>query len=129
MAIFETGEFNHIKYDTFLTTELPPRIQPLSNREVTLEYIYANNDFDILKRYVDKDFYKIPSIPYTVKHDDRIDNLAYKFYKDPDYWWILMMFNKLIDPFTLENVVTLNVPNVSKLYLYLTRQRMKYLNK
>jgi hypothetical protein len=125
MAIFQKAEFKQIKFGDFITTEVPPKLQPLTNRAVTLEYIPINNDYDTLKRFIDKEFYKLPSTAYTVKHDDRIDNLSYQFYKDPDYWWVLMMYNKLIDPFEL-GVETLSIPQASKLFLYLTRQRMKY---
>jgi len=125
MAIFQMAHFNQIKIKDFITVEVEPRIQPLTNRAVTLEYISKNNDYDVLKKFVDNEFYKLSSTSYTLKNDDRIDNLSYQFYNDTDYWWVLMMFNKLIDPFLLD-VETIKIPQPSKLFLYLTRQRMRY---
>jgi len=125
MAIYRYVSFNQIKWDVFISALEPYRVQSLTNRAVTLEYIPNNNDYDVLKKSIDRDFYKLPYIVYSVLVEDRIDNIAYTFYKDPDYWWVLMLFNKLIDPFTLD-VPTLNIPQSSKLFLYLTRKKMEY---
>ncbi len=42
---------------------------------------------------------KIPSsdqdISYQVKSNDRIDNLAYKFYSEPLLWWVIAFYNNL----------------------------------
>lgn len=123
MAIHRYASYNQIKWDTFITVIDPYKVQPLTNRSIMLEYIPLNNDYDVLKKFINKEFYKLPFIEHTVKHDDRIDNITFKYYGDPDYWWAVMLFNKLIDPFEL-GVSILKIPNPSKLFLYLTRQKL-----
>lgn len=38
--------------------------------------------------------------PYTLKQEDkRLDIVSHKYYDDPDYTWLIMMTNNLIDPY------------------------------
>jgi len=36
---------------------------------------------------------------YLVKEGERIEDLAYRIYGDPNYNWVIMLMNDIIDPF------------------------------
>jgi hypothetical protein len=36
---------------------------------------------------------------YTAEENDWFDNIAYKFYGNPKLWWIIAVFNNVINPF------------------------------
>jgi nucleoid-associated protein YgaU len=73
----------------------------------------AINRYEFTKKMKEKDCYgttRYPEFPkkstdlYIISREgDRLDNLAYEFYEDPRYWWILAEANKL-------GHGTLNVP-------------------
>ncbi len=45
------------------------------------------------------------------REGDRLDNLAYEFYEDPRYWWILAEVNKLgHGTFNIEPGIQLRIP-------------------
>lgn len=37
--------------------------------------------------------------PYTVRDDDRVDILAYRYYDDPSYAWLVWYSNETVDPY------------------------------
>lgn len=37
--------------------------------------------------------------PYTIKEGERPDNIAYKYYEDERYAWLIFLCNKIIDPY------------------------------
>lgn len=37
--------------------------------------------------------------PYTVRSDDRVDILAYRYYDDPSYAWLVWYSNETVDPY------------------------------
>lgn len=41
------------------------------------------------------------SILHTVVETDRIDNLSYRYYGTPDYWWLILDKNPGVDPLEL----------------------------
>lgn len=50
------------------------------------------------------------------------DAVAYKFYGDSQLWWIICLFNGIVDPYTeLQAGVKLKVPRLDEVLLYLTR--------
>lgn len=36
---------------------------------------------------------------YTVKRGDSYDSIALYFYNNPTYWWVILDFNRISDPF------------------------------
>lgn len=47
----------------------------------------------------------------TSKGGDRLDNLAYKYYKDPSYWWIIARANHFEDgKFSLKAGIEVRIP-------------------
>lgn len=41
---------------------------------------------------------------------ERLDTLAYQYYGDPDYWWVIALANRIMDPFTLPVGQQLRIP-------------------
>jgi hypothetical protein len=51
-------------------------------------------------------------IQYTVNMNDRIDSLAYQFYKDPVLWWVIAEANDLeILPTDLQTGMVIRIPS------------------
>jgi len=59
---------------------------------------------------------KLPKITYTehvYTQGERLDQLAYKYYKNPEYWWIIPEFNPEISDFTnIPTGTVIKIPNV-----------------
>ena len=50
---------------------------------------------------------------YTWTQRDRIDLVAYKFYSDPNLWWVIMDYNpEYPNPFDIPLGATLRIPGV-----------------
>lgn len=67
-----------------------------------------------------EDFY------HTVRHEDRLDRIAYRFYKDlvPDsskYWWVIADANEIENPLDLSEWVGVEIliPNIINVKLEL----------
>lgn len=53
---------------------------------------------------------------YVTKAGDTLDTLAYKFYKNPSYYWAIADFNRIQDPFeSLPKGKQLKIPVLSSL--------------
>lgn len=50
---------------------------------------------------------------YIVIQGDNLTNIAYKFYNEPLYWYLIADVNKIFNPFELEIGQTLIIPNLS----------------
>ncbi len=64
-------------------------------------------------------FLNVPSIFFseqdnyhlvTIMDNLRLDLIAYKFYLEVDYWWVIALANDLLDPFNLEVGKILRIP-------------------
>lgn len=58
----------------------------------------ANNRLEWWERF---EFPRDPSdIVYTVEnfYEGRLDYIAYVFYSEPRYWWVIGMYNNILDP-------------------------------
>ena len=50
---------------------------------------------------------------HTYVQGERLEQLAAKYYKNPQYWWIIPEFNPQISDFTnIPNGTVLKIPNV-----------------
>ena len=50
---------------------------------------------------------------YTYKEGDRLDNLAMKFYRDPERWWVIAEYNpQVTDPQRIPAGTVLRIPRV-----------------
>jgi hypothetical protein len=58
-------------------------------------------------------FNKMTYYEHTYVQGERLDQIAYKYYKNPGYWWIIPEFNPQISDFTnIETGTVLKIPNV-----------------
>jgi hypothetical protein len=42
---------------------------------------------------------------------ERLDTLAFKYYGDSDYWWVIALANRIMDPFSLVPGQQLRIPS------------------
>ena len=63
-------------------------------------YINIKDYFHVLK--VRDDIYREETlyVPYTILNGERPDEIAYKFYDDEQYYWILLQINEITDYYT-----------------------------
>lgn len=52
----------------------------------------------------------VDTIDHVLSVGERLDLLAFKYYGDPEYWWIIAMANRIQDPFSLTVGQRLRVP-------------------
>ncbi len=57
-----------------------------------------------------------PFVSHVVKPGDSVDSLALYYYNNPTYYWIILDFNRLQDPFApLIQGTTLRIPTFSSI--------------
>ena len=52
----------------------------------------------------------VDTVDYIYGIADRLDLLAYKYYGDSDYWWIIALANNVQDPFSVAVGQRLKIP-------------------
>jgi len=123
MAIYIPSTYGQIQSDTFNYVKNQVKQQTICDKKIVLSYINTQNDFDILAKTLDSSFYNLPFSIYTIQYGDRIDNISYNFFGDTDFWWLILMFNNLVDPFTMDNVTSINIPKQDPLRMYLSQKK------
>jgi nucleoid-associated protein YgaU len=43
----------------------------------------------------------IQTVQHVLVLGERLDILATTYYGDPDYWWVIALCNRIVDPFSL----------------------------
>lgn len=72
----------------------------MSNYFLTTEIDYNNTTIiDIFKKFEFKKFSPNDYIYYTVKNGETPEIIAYNYYGTVDYWWIILLYNNILDPF------------------------------
>lgn len=56
-------------------------------------------------------FYKV-----TPQYENRLDLVAYKFYHNPLYWWVIAYASDIKDPFNVPSDTILRIPSTTTLY-------------
>lgn len=76
-------------------------------------------------RYYNVVNYECTQIPLTVTNSTydythvlsdeagRLDLVSLRIYNDPSYWWLIAMFNGIIDPSIVPVGLRLRIPNLS----------------
>jgi hypothetical protein len=65
---------------------------------------------------------------YRVTDEDLMapDLISYKVYGTEEYWWLILRFNRIIDPFTeLETGDLLYIPNIVDIYEWYKSNRRR----
>ncbi|HEU5118654.1 MAG TPA: hypothetical protein VFT74_18800 [Isosphaeraceae bacterium] len=52
----------------------------------------------------------VDTIDHVLSVGERLDLLAFKYYGDPEYWWVIALANRIQDPFSLTVGQRLRVP-------------------
>jgi hypothetical protein len=84
-------------------------------------YEYSNIDF--VSRSLDGApypivFYATSSLNHVAYREhsyitgERLDQLAFQYYKDPSYWWAIVEFNPDLDFYNLSDGTVIRIPNV-----------------
>jgi len=53
----------------------------------------------------------VTTVDHVIEAGQRLDVLAYKYYGDPDYWWVIALANRIIDPFSLTVGQLIRIPS------------------
>lgn len=61
------------------------------------DYKLAKNLFRRLKIRGSENSFAISTQKYTVQPFEKIEQVAFKFYGDPAYWWVIAIVNNIID--------------------------------
>ena len=74
-------------------------------------------------------YYSIRSLPisyiYTLELNDTMELVALKTLGDTDYWWVLSLYNQIINPFNPgAQTRTINIPNKQELHLLLAKMEL-----
>lgn len=83
--------------------------------------IYRSMLDEFLETYVFKDIPISESDVYVVIDSgwqNRIDLIAYEFYKNPDLWWVIAMANNITNPMYLEVGTRIRIPGLNTLWGY-----------
>ena len=82
----------------------------------TVDYFATNKTQDVENPVV---FYEFSNLGYvkfwTHKYveGERLDQIAFKYYKKPEYWWIIPEYNPEVQDFTnIAPGTVLRIPNV-----------------
>lgn len=56
----------------------------------------------------------VETVDHILAVGERLDGLAFKYYGDEDYWWVIALANRIMDPFSLEVGTRLRIPRSPK---------------
>lgn len=74
---------------------------------------YREGDSSLQRRAINHEA-DIDDKLYIVIQGDTITSIAYRFYRIPQYWFIIADANNLINPFNIEMGDSLIIPNLDK---------------
>lgn len=69
--------------------------------------------FDLFEKVDYTDYQGFQYHIVTTDQQNRLDLVAYQFYEDASYWWLIAMANKIIDPFILQPGTQLRIPSIA----------------
>lgn len=56
----------------------------------------------------------VDTIEHIVRGGERLDIIAHRYYGDEEYWWIIALANRIMDPFSLTVGSRLRIPSEAK---------------
>ena len=112
--------FNYVKYDI--------KDREFGGRNMELCNIFYNRTKDKeIEDLIEDMLYKNEWVYYPVKSHDSWASIAKKFYNDMDYYWVPIVFNKIVDPFkALEDFNMIRIPYWRFTQQIPTRWKFKY---
>lgn len=112
--------FNYVKYDI--------NDRDFGGRNMNMCNIFYNRSKDdMIDELIEDMLYKKQWIFYPVKTHDSWANISLKFYNDVEYYWVPIVFNKIIDPFkALEEFNMIRIPHRRFIEHIPTRWKFRY---
>jgi hypothetical protein len=56
----------------------------------------------------------VETVDHVLSVGERLDLLAYRYYGDEEYWWVIALANRIQDPFALTPGTRLRIPSDAK---------------
>ena len=96
-------KYNNVCRYTLLRTLRDSDTQKLYHENWNKKYVTYDKSVDT--------YIKVPR-----QYENRIDLLAYKYYGNARFWWIIALANEIIDPFDLPVNTQLRIPPKDAIY-------------
>lgn len=125
MSIYKNARFSEIEFKKFIRGRKIEVHQDILSRNRYLSFSRTLQDFNVLTHIFDAEFY---NMPYTIKklvEGDRLDNLADDAYGDPDFWWLLAKYNRIVDPRDF-NLTQIKIPIKTYVISYLVTKIIEW---
>lgn len=52
----------------------------------------------------------VDTVDHILNRGERLDHLAYRYYGDAEYWWVIALANRIQDPFKMAVGLRLRIP-------------------
>jgi len=95
-----------------------PRVYSnLSRYSIYRQIIDSNNDtyLETANQYVIKTSETDVYHEVQPNEENRLDIIAYKYYNNAEYFWVIAMANSIVDPFVIKRGDILRIPALSSL--------------
>jgi nucleoid-associated protein YgaU len=56
----------------------------------------------------------VDTIEHVIQGAERLEIIAHRYYGDEEYWWIIALANRIMDPFSLTAGARLRIPMTAK---------------
>ena len=126
MSIYKNATFSDIEFREFIRGKKIETKQDILSRSDYLSFSRTLQDFNVLTYVFDKQFYNMPYTTKMLMESDRLDNLAYDTYGDPDFWWILAKYNRIIDPRDITNLTQIKIPLETYVMSFLVEKTIEW---
>lgn len=93
MAIYKGSRYEYSTVD-FFSTSLDGQLKPV--------VFYEMSNLGLISYY-----------EHEYKEGERLDDISYKYYKRPNFWWLIAEYNPQVSDFTnIPSGTVLKIPNV-----------------
>lgn len=125
---YTPASFGGIVFDKLTFASNPPTTNRITQWENGIHFDPDLNDYNPLDNIYDDTFYQLPYVRHTVASGEagRPDLISFKLYGDTDFYAYILLFNRIVDPFTVEEGVQLRIPVFSNLASWLTIKLIQY---
>ena len=59
----------------------------------------------------------IDTVEHVINAGERLDTLAFKYFGDEEYWWVIALANRILDPFSITVGTRLRIPSDARTIL------------
>ena len=126
MSVYKNAKFKNIEFKEFIRGRKIEIRQDILSREEYLSFSRTLQDYNVLTHIFDQEFYNMPYTTKMLVEGDRLDNLAYDAYNDPDFWWLLAKYNRIIDPRDITNLTQIKIPIKTNVMSFLIDKTIKW---